>query len=243
MFRFSRISRCTRTNRKYFYRQRCLVLVAGQNGQLVDAASPVVSRDKVNSSCNHFWRKRWPREPLQVPRATRTRSFDPYWSISSTVRRCSDSPKNVGVKYVCDSPRPHRALERRRQVESARRASASCRRAPSDSRRGWGRKHQFVAFPSTSTSRGLSSSTPQRIALHCTYTARLWCAFTTQSMAVAYASSRQPKPKVRLVAPSYVDLVISINRCSLQARVLRNTAHDFSKENGRPPFFITTLPC
>ncbi|KAI0266856.1 nucleophile aminohydrolase [Gloeopeniophorella convolvens] len=27
-------------------------------------------------------------------------------------------------------------------------------------------------------------------------TVRLWCAFTTQSMAVAYASSRQPKPKV-----------------------------------------------
>ncbi|KAF8502260.1 nucleophile aminohydrolase [Russula emetica] len=53
-------------------------------------------------------------------------------------------------------------------------------------------------------------------------TARLWCAFTTQSMAVAYASSRQPKPK---------------------ARVLRNTAHDFSNENGPPPFFITTLPC
>ncbi|KAN0111318.1 N-terminal nucleophile aminohydrolase [Russula decolorans] len=53
-------------------------------------------------------------------------------------------------------------------------------------------------------------------------TTRLWCAFTTQSMAVAYASSRQPKPK---------------------ARVLRNTAHDFSNENGRPPFFITTLPC
>ncbi|KAI0270769.1 nucleophile aminohydrolase [Russula aff. rugulosa BPL654] len=53
-------------------------------------------------------------------------------------------------------------------------------------------------------------------------TTRLWCAFTTQSMAVAYASSRQPKPK---------------------ARVLRNTAHDFGDENGRPPFFITTLPC
>ncbi|KAN0114000.1 N-terminal nucleophile aminohydrolase [Russula decolorans] len=53
-------------------------------------------------------------------------------------------------------------------------------------------------------------------------TTRLWCAFTTQSMAIAYASSRQPKPK---------------------ARVLRNTAHDFSNENGRPPFFITTLPC
>lgn len=98
MFRFSRISRCTRTNRKYFYRQRCLVLVAGQNGRQVDAASPVVSRDKVNSSCNHFWRKRWPREPLQVPRATRTRSFDPYWSISSTVRRCSDSPKKCWRK-------------------------------------------------------------------------------------------------------------------------------------------------
>ena len=44
---------------------------------------------------------------------------------------------------------PNRASERR-QVESARRASAGRRRASSDSRRGWGRKHQFVAFSSTS---------------------------------------------------------------------------------------------
>jgi hypothetical protein len=130
----------------------------------------------------------------------------------------------------------------RRQVESARRASAGCRRASSDSRRGWGREHQFVTFPSTFTSGGFSSST-QRIALH--YTARLWCAFTTQSMAVAYASSRQPKPKVRLLlaATQYVDIVFSVNWRSYQATVLRNTTHDFSNENGRPPFFITTLPC
>ena len=47
-----------------------------------------------------------------------------------------------------------RASERR-QVESPRRASAGCGRASSHSRRGWGRKHQFVAFPSTFTSRGL----------------------------------------------------------------------------------------
>jgi isoaspartyl peptidase/L-asparaginase-like protein (Ntn-hydrolase superfamily) len=71
----------------YFYRQRYLVLAAGRNDRLVDAASLVVSRDKGNSSCNHFWRKRWPREPLRVPRSTRTRSFDLYWLISSTVRR------------------------------------------------------------------------------------------------------------------------------------------------------------
>ncbi|KAH9002045.1 asparaginase [Lactarius hatsudake] len=49
---------------------------------------------------------------------------------------------------------------------------------------------------------------------------RLWCAFTTQSMAVAYSSSQHPKPK---------------------ALVLRNTTHDFSNEDGRPPLFITTL--
>ncbi|KAH9040731.1 asparaginase [Lactarius pseudohatsudake] len=51
-------------------------------------------------------------------------------------------------------------------------------------------------------------------------TTRLWCAFTTQSMAVAYSSSQHPKPK---------------------ALVLRNTTHDFSNEDGRPPLFITTL--
>ncbi|KAH9083475.1 asparaginase [Lactarius deliciosus] len=51
-------------------------------------------------------------------------------------------------------------------------------------------------------------------------TTRLWCAFTTQSMAVAYSSSQHPKPK---------------------ALVLRNTTHDFSNEDGRPPMFITTL--
>ena len=87
---------------------------------------------------------------------------------------------------------PNRASERR-QVESARRASAGRRRASSDSRRGWGRKHQFVAFYFPRV-KSLSSST-QPNALH--YTARLWCAFTTQSMAIAYyASSREPKPKV-----------------------------------------------
>jgi hypothetical protein len=58
---------------------------------------------------------------------------------------------NVGVKMNAFATR-HRASGRR-QVESARRASAGCRCAPSDARRGWGRKHQFVAFPSTSTSR------------------------------------------------------------------------------------------
>ncbi|KAH9176359.1 nucleophile aminohydrolase [Lactarius sanguifluus] len=51
-------------------------------------------------------------------------------------------------------------------------------------------------------------------------TTRLWCAFTTQSMAVAYSSSQHSKPK---------------------ALVLRNTTHDFSNEDGRPPLFITTL--
>lgn len=51
-------------------------------------------------------------------------------------------------------------------------------------------------------------------------TTRLWCAFTTQSMAVAYSSSQHPKPK---------------------AVILRNTTHDFSGEDGRPPLFITTL--
>lgn len=51
-------------------------------------------------------------------------------------------------------------------------------------------------------------------------TTRLWCAFTTQSMAVAYSSSQHPKPK---------------------ALVLRNTTHDFRNEDGRPPLFITTL--
>ncbi|KAH8990542.1 asparaginase [Lactarius akahatsu] len=51
-------------------------------------------------------------------------------------------------------------------------------------------------------------------------TTRLWCAFTTQSMAVAYSSSQHPKPK---------------------ALVLRNTTHDFSNEDARPPLFITTL--
>lgn len=36
-------------------------------------------------------------------------------------------------------------------------------------------------------------------------TARLWCAFTTESMAVGYASSLNPKPKVceTLPSPSY----------------------------------------
>lgn len=82
----SRISRCTRRT-ILLCRQRYLVLAAGRNDRLVDAGSLVVSRDKGNSSCNHFWRKHWPREPLRVPRATRTRSFDPYWLISSTVRR------------------------------------------------------------------------------------------------------------------------------------------------------------
>jgi hypothetical protein len=43
----------------------------------------------------------------------------------------------------------------------------------------------------------LTDRLPQLNALH--HTARLWCAFTTQSMAIAYASSRQPKPKVRLI--------------------------------------------
>ncbi|KAH9957955.1 nucleophile aminohydrolase [Russula dissimulans] len=54
------------------------------------------------------------------------------------------------------------------------------------------------------------------------HSARLWCAFTTQSMAIAYASSRHPKPK---------------------ATVLRNTAHDFRTDDGRPPVFITSFPC
>jgi hypothetical protein len=30
------------------------------------------------------------------------------------------------------------------------------------------------------------------------HTVRLWCAFTTASMALAYASTRHPKPKVSL---------------------------------------------
>ncbi|KAI9463591.1 nucleophile aminohydrolase [Lactarius psammicola] len=55
---------------------------------------------------------------------------------------------------------------------------------------------------------------------HQYHSARLWCAFTTQSMAVAYSSSQHPKPK---------------------AIILRNTTHDFSNEDGRPPLFITTL--
>ncbi|KAI9450529.1 asparaginase [Russula earlei] len=55
------------------------------------------------------------------------------------------------------------------------------------------------------------------------HTARLWCAFTTQSMAIAYASSRHPKPK---------------------ATVLRNTAHEFrNDDDGRPPLFIASFPC
>jgi hypothetical protein len=100
----------------------------------------------------------------------------------------------------------HWASSERRQVESARRTSAGCRRASSDSRRGWGRRHQSVVFPFTCISRGLFSST-QLIILH--YTARLWCAFTTQSMAIAYASSRQPKPKVRLLT-SFCPVVVDI---------------------------------
>ena len=116
----------------------------------MDAASLVVSRDKENSSCNRFWRKRWQREPLRVPRATRTRSFDPYWLISSMVRSLIHTlPNDVGVKWVHLRLTPHRTVSERRQVESARRASAGCRRTSSDSRRGWGRMHQFVAFPSS----------------------------------------------------------------------------------------------
>ncbi|KAI0297108.1 nucleophile aminohydrolase [Russula brevipes] len=53
-------------------------------------------------------------------------------------------------------------------------------------------------------------------------TPRLWCAFTTKSMAIAYASSRQPKPK---------------------AVVLRNTTHSPLNDHRRPPLYITTFPC
>ncbi|KAI0062868.1 N-terminal nucleophile aminohydrolase [Artomyces pyxidatus] len=49
---------------------------------------------------------------------------------------------------------------------------------------------------------------------------RLWCAFTTPSMAVAYASSVHPKPKVT---------------------ILRNTTHSYEDE-ARSPIFITALP-
>ncbi|KAH9061322.1 asparaginase [Lactarius vividus] len=71
-------------------------------------------------------------------------------------------------------------------------------------------------------------------------TTRLWCAFTTQSMAIAYSSSQHPKPKVN--PPSFVSLM---KQPALiddhQALVLRNTTHDFGNEDGRPPLFITTL--
>ena len=58
-------------------------------------------------------------------------------------------PNDVGVKWVHLRLTPHRTVSERRQVESTRRASTCCRRASSDSRRGWGRMHQFVAFPSS----------------------------------------------------------------------------------------------
>ncbi len=60
-------------------RPRSLVLAAGRNDWLVDAALPVASRDKGNLSCNHFWLEHWLRGPLRVPTAIRTRFFDPYW--------------------------------------------------------------------------------------------------------------------------------------------------------------------
>ncbi|KAI0051881.1 N-terminal nucleophile aminohydrolase [Auriscalpium vulgare] len=50
--------------------------------------------------------------------------------------------------------------------------------------------------------------------------ARLWCAFTTPSMAIAYCSSVHPKPKVT---------------------ILRNPSHSY-EDDARPPIFITALP-
>ena len=42
--------------------------------------------------------------------------------------------------------------------------------------------------------------------------ARLWCAFTTESMAVAFASSLSPKPNVRLVSPKAPPMGLNLIR-------------------------------
>ena len=65
--------------------------------------SLAVSRDKGNSSCNPFWLNHWLRGPLRALTAIRTRSFDPYWLISSMVRRRNVSVYNAFADSLSDS--------------------------------------------------------------------------------------------------------------------------------------------
>jgi hypothetical protein len=71
---------------------------------------------------------------------------------------------------------------------------------------------------------------------------RLWCAFTTPSMAIAYVSSRYPTPKVRafdFVCGAGLNNVILFVLC--QVLVLRRPENSGPVDGESPPIFITAL--
>ena len=126
--------------------------------------------------------------------------------------------------------RPSLLASECRKVEPTRRAPTGGRRASPHPRRGWGRRHWSVATSIFTTE--LSTHTPQLDSgAHSPHKA--WPSRTRRP--VTLNQKLDPLPRHR----RYNSLLIGGN----QAQVLRNTAHDFSNDDGRPPLFITTLPC
>ena len=66
---------------------------------------------------------------------------------------------------------------------------------------------------------------------------RLWCAFTTASMAVGYACTRNHKPKVRPCV--YVHCETSLD--GIQATIFRHPNPHQVRADGRPKTFITSV--
>ncbi|KAF7376353.1 hypothetical protein MSAN_00050800 [Mycena sanguinolenta] len=68
---------------------------------------------------------------------------------------------------------------------------------------------------------------------------RLWCAFTTPSMAIAYASSDNPRGKVRIVLIQGTVYVLRTE--NTQALILRRPKSVESRPNDRPRIFVTGI--